>query len=268
MHEHWQHNPGHSLLSVLIPLVMVGAILIVYLAALWALHRARGRWNSWRTISFSTGIILLGVALSPSLVQWAYHDMRGHMVQHLLIGMVAPLGLVMGAPVTLAMKTMPRQTARLVTRMLGSSLFHVLSHPVTALVLNIGGMFVLYLSPLYNAAAGNPVLHHLIHLHFLAAGYLFTWAIAGPDPAPRRPGIGIRVVVLFISIAAHAYLSKCMYAYLYPLYSGHSADEIRSAARLMYYGGDLSELLLAIALFSVWYGRTNHPRYQKSFLFS
>jgi putative membrane protein len=200
------------------------------------------------------------------MMNYAHADFRGHMLMHLLIGMLAPLGLVLGAPVTLALKSLPLIAARTLTAILRSQVFYFLSHPITALLLNIGGMYLLYLTPLYNATLTSPALHYLVHIHFLAAGFLFTWSIAGPDPAPRRPNLQLRVVVLFVSIAAHAYLSKAMYAYLYPLNSPHPAEEIQAGAKLMYYGGDLSELLLAAALFSIWYQKRRHPRYRMSLL--
>ena len=114
-------------------------------------------------------------------------------------------------------------------------------------------MFFLYLTPLYAAMQKHMWLHYFMHFHFLAAGYLFTWSIAGPDPAPKRPSFRLRLLVLFISMATHAYLSKLMYAYQYPKNTSHSLIEIQEAALWMYYGGDLAELLLAIAFFSFWY---------------
>lgn len=106
-----------------------------------------------------------------------------------------------------------------------------------------------------------PTKFYLIHIHFFAAGYLFTWSIAGPDPTPGRPTLRIRAIVLFISIAAHAYLSKYMYAYEWPRNTPYSEAQIREAAQIMYYGGDLSELLLTIALFAIWYQKRGRPHY-------
>lgn len=260
MHDHHPSLAEHSSLVPFIPLLLLAALLLWYLWGVLSLSRKNRNWYSGRTISFICGIFLLGLGVSPAMMEYGHQDFRGHMVQHLFIGMLAPLGLVMGAPVSLALKTWPTTFSRSVTRVLGSSLFHFLSHPLTALVLNIGGMFVLYLTPLYQAMLSHPFLHLFIHFHFLAAGYLFTWSIAGPDPAPRRPGLKLRVAVLFISMAAHAYLSKLMYAYRFPLNSPHSVEEIRAGAKLMYYGGDLSELILAVALFAIWFRRRRQAK--------
>src|SRR5690606_31200016 len=210
-------------------------------------------WNIRRDIIFSIGIILLAIALSPPIIKWAHHDLRGHMLQHLLIGMFAPLFLALSLPMTLALRSLPAIIARGLSRILRSSAFYWLSHPVSALLLNIGGMYLLYLTPLYAMSLSNNWIHYLMHLHFLLAGYLFVWAIAGPDPTPRRASVRMRLLILFAAIAAHSYLSKLMYIYLWPTYPLHSSEEIREAAKIMYYGGDFAEILLAVALLTYWY---------------
>lgn len=244
---------GGGIWAAVIPFLLLAAALAAYLFAVARQSYSARSWSRWRTLSFLAGISLLSVAMLPSLVQYAHHDLRGHMIQHLLVGMLVPLGLVLAAPLTLLLRTLPVRGARTVTAVLRSKPFHWLSHPVTALMLNIGGMYLLYLTPLYALTLINPYMHHLVHLHFLAAGYLFVWSIAGPDPAPNRPGMRTRVVVLFISIAAHAFLSKFMYAYNWPKNTPHDVEQIREAAQLMYYGGDLAELLLVVVLFASWY---------------
>lgn len=183
--------------------------------------------------------------------------MRGHMAQHLLLGMFAPLGLVFGAPVTLALRSLPPRSGRTLVAVLRSRCVRLVSHPITAMFLNVGGMYLLYLTPLYAAMHESTALHALVHWHFLVAGCLFTWAIAGPDPAPHRPDKRFRLLVLFVSIGAHAFLSKAMYAYGWPSGAHHSLEEIRAGAKIMYYGGDLAELLLVIALFAGGLTRTS-----------
>jgi putative membrane protein len=262
MHEAHLQDAGFGPVASLLPLGLIAGMLIAYVAAVAWLPRTTRRWSRWRTVSFVGGVCLLGVAMLPSLAKFAHQDVRGHMIQHLLIGMLSPLGLVLGAPITLALKTLPVKAGRVVTTVLRSRPFHLLSHPVAALLLNIGGMYLLYLTPLYALTLTQPYLHHAVHLHFLAAGCLFTWSVAGPDPAPRRPGLRTRLIVLFMSIAAHASLSKFMYAYLWPRNTPHPEDQIRAAAKLMYYGGDLAELLLLIALFAMWYQKRGRPQYE------
>jgi putative membrane protein len=100
----------------------------------------------------------------------------------------------------------------------------------------------------------HPWGHHLVNLHLVLAGCLFTWAVAGPDPAPRRPGYGTRFAVLVLAAGAHAWLAKLLYAgaATLPALRGYPVAGSEQAAQLMYYGGDAAEVLLAVALFAAW----------------
>lgn len=258
MHDHAHvHDAATGTWWVLLPLAVVAGL---YLAGVWR-HHARGReWYVWRTAGWLLGLLLVGIVLSPPVAAEAHANLRMHMVQHLTLGMVAPLGLVLAAPMTLLLRTVPVEAGRAVSRLFRSRPLHVLSHPVTALVLNIGGMYVLYLTPLFAWSMERPALHWLVNAHFLAAGYLFVWAIAGPDPAPRRPGFTMRVGVLVLSLGLHAFLGKLMYAHELPRGVAFTGDEIREAAVLMYYGGDIAELLLAVVLFATWYRQRQRQR--------
>ncbi|QUE76231.1 cytochrome c oxidase assembly protein [Stutzerimonas stutzeri] len=245
-------------------LTLAGTFLLVLLTlGLWFAYvlgvrsqrRRRKAWSCRRLISFSLGCGLLVLALSPPMVEWGHADLRGHMMQHLLLAMFAPIALMLGAPGTLLLRCVPVVTARRLTDLAATAPLRCVSHPVTALLLDIGALYVLYLTPLYQLSFSQPLLHVWLHLHFVLAGYLFSWSIAGPDPAPHRPGIWLRLVVLFIAIAGHAVLGKLMYAYGFPRDAGHGLAQIEAAAQLMYYGGDLAELLLALVFFATWYRR-------------
>ncbi|MFF0002219.1 cytochrome c oxidase assembly protein [Streptomyces tibetensis] len=208
-------------------------------------------WSRWRTGWFLGGILLLGVALLPPVAPFAHEDFRGHMVQHLLIGMYAPLALVLAAPVTLLLRTLPASGGRRLTAVLHSPPARVLSHPAVALALSTGGLAVLYFTPLYNATTTGPAAHWLLHAHFLLSGCLFAHAIAGPDPAPARPGVRARLVYLGVAIAAHAVIAQLMYGgFRVDIHA--PIDQVQGGAEVMYYGGDLAELLLAAALVATW----------------
>ena len=254
------HSTPTSSLTDWLPWCLLIGLLAIYLGMVIRERRRGHHWSRVRTVYWIIGISLLLVATWPPLAHWAHHSLRGHMVQHLLIGMLAPLGLVLAAPLTLLWRSLSATTGRKITRLLNYPTIRTLGHPITAGVLNIGGMYVLYLTPLFALMHHYPAVHHLVHLHFLAAGCLFTWAIAGPDPAPHRPGFALRLGVLFASVATHGYLSKLMYAHRWPRGTHHSLAEIQDAAQWMYYGGDLAEALLAVALFAGWY-QTRRRRY-------
>jgi putative membrane protein len=222
-----------------------------YVALVVRQRRNAVRWSGWRVASFLAGCGVLAVAVLPSMSPYPAGDLRGHMLQHLLIGMVAPTGLALGAPASLLLRSLPLRGRRAAAVVLRSRVVHILTHAATVLTLNIGGLVILYATPLRGFLTGDPVMHHLVHLHFLVSGYLFAWLIAGRDPVPRRPSVQARLVLLGVAIAAHSVLSQLMYAGVLGA-TGVPADQLRGAATLMYYGGDLAELALTLALLATW----------------
>ena len=246
----------------LVPLALSVSLFGAYLFAAATPGQAHRPWSMWRTLCFTFGCAVLVLSFSPSLIDSAHHNFMGHSVQHLLLGMLAPIGLVLGAPVSLLLRTVSVNKAKKVTCLLHHSFFQGISHPVVVLFLNTGALYIFYLTPLFRLAHVYPLVHFGIQLHVLLAGYLFTWTLIGPDPAPRRLKMKARVLLLFISIAAHAFLTKYMFAYVYPKTEVHSTAQIKEGAKLMYYGGDAIELLLLILLFSIWYQRKGKPHYQ------
>lgn len=238
-------------------LVALGTL--AYLLGAYRQWLAGKGWSRWRSLSFVSGSLLLGVAVSAPIMQWAHHDLLGHMAQHLVIGMLVPLAWVLAAPVTLVLRTLPVTSARRLVGLLHSLPVRIVAHPVSALMLNVGGMYVLYLTPLYAASLHVPWLHGWMLVHFLLAGYLFCWAIlAAPDASPHALSLRYRAAVLYVSMAAHAILGKVMYGYEWPRNTHHDIEEIRAAAQVMYYGGDAAEALLALAFFVLWYRRSRH----------
>ncbi|MGW8063873.1 cytochrome c oxidase assembly protein [Streptomyces ziwulingensis] len=239
------------------PTLLVLALLLVAAGGyLLAVRRARRRnpaqgWSTWRTVSFVGGLAVVAVALLPPLGPAAHTDFRGHMAQHMLTGMYAPTALVLAAPVTLALRALPPSGARRVTALLHSRPARLLAHPAVALALSTGTLGLLYCTPLYDTAMGHPAGHWLMNAHFLASGCLFAYAVAGPDPAPARPGVPARLVYLGVAIAAHALIAQAMYGgFLIHIHA--PVDQVRQGAEIMYYAGDVAELLLAAALVATW----------------
>jgi putative membrane protein len=243
---------------------MMGALALLLAAAAYLLlaGRARSRnpvqgWGRWRTASFLAGLVLLAAALLPPVATFAHTDFRGHMTQHMLIGMYAPLSLVLGAPVTLLLRALPAARGRQLVAVLHSRPAQALTHPAAALLLSTGGLAVLYFTPLYNQATNHSAGHWLLHAHFLLSGCLFAHAIAGPDPAPTRPGTRARLVYLGVAVATHAVIAQLMYGGFW-VHIHAPIDQVQGGAEIMYYGGDIAELLLAAALVATW-RPTRHP---------
>jgi putative membrane protein len=233
--------------------IVPGVAGVVLLAAgyLMLVRRGNRPVSRWQAGAFLTGCGLLAVALLPPVAPYAHEDFRGHMLQHLLIGMYAPIALVLGAPVTVLLRALPVRHARRLTGALHARTVRLLTHPVTALALSTGSLAVLYFTPLYDAATAHPLTHELLHAHFLISGCLFAWVVAGPDPAPARPRVPARLVVLGVAIAAHAVVAQLLYGgFLIDVHA--PIVQVRGGAQIMYYGGDIAELLLAAALVATW----------------
>lgn len=239
-----------------VPALVAGGMLAGYGAALRRRPGGLPPWPVARTGAWLLGVLAVVVALGPPLAGLVHDDHRAHMAQHLLLAMYAPLVLVLAAPVELVLAALPRAGARRLAGALRSPVVRVVAHPVTAALLDVGGLFVLYLTPLLEATATRPWLHALVLVHMLLAGCLFTWAVLGQGPGPRRPRLAVRLAVLVAAAGAHAYLATLLYARaeIHAHHDAHAAT-MQQAALWMYYGGDVAEILLAVALLAAWYRR-------------
>ena len=232
-----------------------GALLVLALAAYLLgvrrhRDRGRGRWPLPRTAAWIAGLTCLAVAWLGPLAEAARADFTAHMAVHLLLGMLGPLLLVVAAPVTLALRTLRPPHARAVSRALRSPLPRLVTQPVVAATLNVGGLWILYATDLYPLTHQSLTVHLLVHAHVLLAGLAFTVAIVGPDPNPHRAGFASRAVVLVVFIAAHSVLGRWLYGHP-PV--GVDPEAARAGAQLMFYGGELVDLALLTLLFAGWY---------------
>jgi putative membrane protein len=244
MHEH----PGTSLIGL-----MLLAGLCAY-TGLLCLPRRRRPWPWWRTVSWFAGLGLAGLAvLGPS----AGGGFVGHAAGHLLLGMLAPLLVCLAAPVTLLLRGLPVGAARRVSRVLRGRPVAGLTHPATAVLLDAGGLWVLYATPLYRTAQQHPAVHLAIQAHVFTAGLLLAVALVGPDPMPHRVRVPARAAAFVVFLAAHGVLAKFLYAH--PP-AGVPDGEAERGAVLMYYGGDLVDAALLVLLGLQWYRRRDEAR--------
>jgi putative membrane protein len=249
-------TPGAVAQSLLFAALLTVAA-IGYPAAVVAARR-RGRWWSpGRAGCWYAGLAATATALFGPLAAAGHDRFSAHMAGHLLLGMAAPLLLVMAGPITLTLRALPVTGARAVARLLRAWPMRLLTHPVTAAALDAGGLWTLYTTDLYPAMHDRPWLHLLIQAHVLGAGYLFTAAIIGVDPVPHRPGRPARAAVLIAFLAVHGVLAKHLYA-VPP--AGVSPAHAYAGAELMYYGGDLLDLVVIAVFCLQWYTATDPHR--------
>jgi putative membrane protein len=234
-----------------VPLALVGGMTLGYVALAARQRTSRRGWSGWRIGAFVAGAAILALGLSPDVLPFPRGDFRKHMLEHLAIGMLAPIGLVLGAPLKLLLRSVSAAWGRRIAAALDTRTFRTLANPFVALVLDLGGMAALYFTPLYSAMMMHPALHYLVHFHFLAAGFLYSWVIAGHEATRDRPSVPMRLAVLGVAVVIHSVLSQLLYANI-GIAIAAPAAQLQQGAELMYYGGDLSEILLAFALVTSW----------------
>jgi putative membrane protein len=246
---------GVSGLLLLLPLGWAAA---AYLIAVAATFRRRGVWPARRTVFWLAGIGAAAAAVAGPVADAGRTDFTAHMAGHLLLGMAAPLLLVCAAPVSLALRYLRPGAARALVRVLRSAPVRVLTHPVTAAVLNVGGLWVFYTTGLYQVSMHTEALHLLVSAHMLGAGYLLTAALIGIDPDPHRAGYRPRAAVLVAALAGHDILAKSLYA-VPPAGVPEAQAQAQAGAQLMYYGGDTIDLIIITIFCYRWY-RHARPR--------
>jgi putative membrane protein len=232
-------------------LVMLAAGLGLYLTAvILSNNKHRKQWPMHRPLLWCTGIFCAALALVGPLSNRSSDNFIVHMIGHLLLGMLAPLLMVLSAPMALLLRTLNVSSARRLAKLLKSRFIFLLSHPITAMILNISGLFALYTTDLYSLMHHHLLVHLVVHAHIFLAGYLFTAAILAVDPMPHRFTYLYRSTVLVLALAGHGILSK--YIYANPP-AGVPLSEAETGGMLMYYGGDAIDLILIIILCNSWY---------------
>ncbi|MGW9403213.1 cytochrome c oxidase assembly protein [Arthrobacter sp. NPDC055585] len=212
-------------------------------------------WPLYRTGAFLLGLVLALLTVLGPLPALAHTNFTWLALSHVAAGMLAPLLLVLSRPVTLALRVMDKRPARRLVRLLRSSPARFLSHAVTAAVLNVGGMFLMFRTPLLDAMTALAPVHWLVTFHLVAAGYLWTAALIGRDPNPHRAGTRLRAAVLIATAAAHNILAKSLYA---DPPAGVQAAAAESGAMAMYYAGGAVEIAVMVVFCLQWY-RSSAP---------
>lgn len=245
-------EPGMGGLEIAAVILLFLVFLLYPLAA--ALSSLRYKpWPLHRVFFWSLGIFALALTVTGPLADFAQTNFIGHMWGHLLLGMLAPLLLVLAMPMSLLLRSLPVFWARKVSFALRSRPVRFLSHPIAAFILNIGGLYLLYLTSLFEWMHQSLLIYALIHFHVFLAGYLFTISIIYVDITTHRVGYLVRSVVLILSLAAHKILSKIIYA---NPPAGVPRAQAEAGGMVMYYGGDLIELVIIVILCYHWYKGT------------
>ncbi|NEE03798.1 cytochrome c oxidase assembly protein [Phytoactinopolyspora halotolerans] len=244
---------------------------LLYLGGVWRLRKRGDSWPVGRTIAWLLGIATVAFVELSGVMTYSMTMLSVHMVQHMTLMMISPMLLVMGGPITLALRAIkparrgeqgPREW---IMAAVHSRVARVLTHPVVALTLFVSGSFVMYFSGLFEAAMRDHTGHMLMSLHFLLVGYIFFEMLIGIDPLPKRPPFPARIVVLLLSMAFHAIFglaimeSSMLIAGSYYQELGTEIawlpdrlDDQILAGQITWGFGELPALIVVIAIFVQW----------------
>jgi cytochrome c oxidase assembly factor CtaG/putative copper export protein len=241
----------------------------LYLAGWLRMIRRGDRWPVLRVLSFVCGCLILIWATGGAPGVYGRVLFSAHMVGHMTVTMVVPPLLVLAAPVTLAVRALPARrdgshgAREWLLAVVHSRVLAGLSHPLVAAALFAGSLVAFYYTSLFELSLRTHTGHVLMHAHFLLAGYLFASVLIGIDPGPRRPAHPLRLVLLFATMAFHAFFGVALVTGTRLLAPGVlgalGRDWGRSPIVDQQYGGavawgfgEVPVLLLAVAITWAW----------------
>lgn len=246
----------------------------LYLWGVWRL-RARGdRWQLGRTLSFCLGGI--GTAVVAGLSPLASYDtvlFSVHMVQHMLLMMIAPVFLAVGAPITLLLRNLGALGRRRVMAVLHSWPAKVLFFPPLATALMVTWPFALYMTDLYPLTLDNDLAHDLLHVFMVSIGCMFFWPLVGNDPMPNRPAYPVRMLLFLITMPFTSFLGVTImgsprliaeewYLAFERAWPPTPIDDQYIAGAIMWATGDLTMGVIMGVLFVQWL-RASHKEAER-----
>ena len=243
---------------------------VLYLLGVRKLLDRGDVWPMGRVVAWLAGCAVVLFATSSGIGRYAAAMFSVHMEAHMVLSMLAPVLLVLGGPVTLALRALPvagrdgtpgpREWLLALVR---SPLSRFLTNPVVALVLFVGSFYVLYFSGLFDWALNKHWAHLLMNAHFLMVGYIFYWPVIGIDPAPRRLPHIARLGMVFASLPFHAFfgvilmgmnkvIGEQFYQGLALTWNADLLSDQRLGGGIAWAAGELPLLIVLVALLVQW----------------
>ena len=226
------------------------------------LERGERRIPRARRRAFLAGLVVIFVALESPIDTGSATSFSTHMVQHLLLTMVAAPLLVLGAPVTLALLACSPANRRRFSSVLGSAPLRILSEPIVAWAAFFGVLWGSHFTGLFDASLRSDGIHALEHVAYLTTAVLFWMPIVARDPSPARLTYPARILYLFFAMASMAFLGLALFSATHVLYPTYAAVEgpakaiadQRIGGTLMWIGGMVT-IVPALALVMLgWMG--------------
>ncbi|MEV6751012.1 cytochrome c oxidase assembly protein [Streptomyces sp. NPDC051214] len=253
------------------PFFLIGCLVALALYG-WGVVRLVRRGDKWpvgRTISFVVGVLTILLVMCTKLNDYGMVMFSVHMVQHMIISMLSPILILMGAPITLALRALPvaargsKGPREWLLWILQSRYMRIITHPAFTIPLFIASLYALYFTPLFDTLMGSKVGHIGMMVHFLAVGLVFFWPIMGVDPGPHRPGYIMRMLELFAGMPFHAFFGIALMMASEPMVGTYKnppsslgidalADQT-AAGGIAWAFSEVPSVLVLLALLFQWY---------------
>ena len=264
---------AHFLLLYVPDGAVLGILLLItalYIKGVRTLAKRGDKWPVGRTVSFALAIATVDFATSGGLGVYAHFAFSFHMIAHMVLGMIAPIGFVLSAPVTLALRTLPigrtpdeRGLRGTLIALIHSRYSVIMTNPIVALALFDGSLFVVYMTPVFGKLMNSHSGHLFMDLHFLLAGYLFFYVIVGVDPNPKKIPHIIRIIILFAAMSIHAFFSVALlstttlldggyFASLHRPWATNLLTDQHTGGAIGWAMGEIPILIALIATFIQW----------------
>jgi len=242
----------------------------LYLAGVLRLARRGDRWPVGRTVAWLAGLAVVVAVTCTGLASYGVVLFSAHMVQHMALSMLAPVLLVLGGPLTLALRALhpspvrgqrgPREWLAGLTH---SRVLAVLTHPLVVLALYLSGLFGLYFTPAFGWLMGSHLGHTVMLVHLLVTGYLYFWTIIGTDPLPHPVPYWGRFLELLVSMGVHAFfgiivmmssanLASDWFVRVAPPWEGSTLHDQFAAGGIAWAFGEIPAVFIVGALVLQW----------------
>ncbi len=258
----WNWNPLATLL-----LLMAA---YVYLNGLSNWDRPSHPISRWQRTSFFTGLFVIFIALQSPLDNLSEHMLSFHQLQHFLLRMLAPLMILLGAPLTPMLRGLPPWILQgfvkpTVRHPLARAIYEKLTNPVITVVIFMGVLYLWQFPGGFNLALRNESVHAMMHMTMMSSGFIFYWAVI--DPAPRRSRIhyGVRVLYLGLIVLPNTILGAVITFSKSIIYTGYEdvyqpfdmslLTDQQIGGLLLWVPGDMMSILVAGIVMIMWYER-------------
>ncbi|MFE5893001.1 cytochrome c oxidase assembly protein [Streptomyces sp. NPDC056462] len=254
------------------PFFLVACLVGLALYA-WGVVRLARRGDKWpvgRTVSYVAGVLSVMLVMCTGLNDYGMVMFSVHMVQHMVISMLSPILLLLGAPMTLALRAMPpagrgrKGPREWLLALLHSRYMRIITHPAFTIPLFIASLYALYFTPMFDFLMGSKPGHIAMMVHFLAVGVVFFWPIIGVDPGPHRPGYLMRMLELFAGMPFHAFFGIALMMASEPMVETFknppaslgidALSDQNAAGGIAWAFSEIPSVLVLIALLFQWYG--------------